>query len=869
MIVEDKTGYKNLCKIITRNCLNPLRYSVLNPAGCLSGKTSSDKMDIDYIAENHAGLIFISPEEKQLDSLRTKGIPDKNLFIRLDPENLYKTSRFRPCATTEVLYLKKSDFGFYKVLEAIKNASYIRKAKEKSNYLLTLHELSSLFAHNIDAIRNTLEIGERCNFRLKRERYIFPKADYSTLLKIVQSQQNRLDENVKQRLNYELQLIDKMDFSGLFLIAYTIGKFAREKDITINVRGSSNSSLVLHLMGLSVTNPLRFNLPFERFLNEVRSEPPDIDIDVEFHRRDEVMRFLFEEYGSQNTAQIATINHFRRRSSFRETCLAFGVSPGELKQIDLNRNEDLIKKIRNYASRIASLPNHVSVHIGGIVITPTRIDEFVPLCQSDKSIITHYDKDGIDYIGLVKLDILGVRGFPAIANLIHSPPAQDNTVFDLIGEGKTLGCFQIESPAMRSLLVRIKPRRIEDIAFSLALIRPGAADSGMKAEYLKQYEQDQIVRYFPDSILPLLEDTGGVPVYQEQILEIASAFAGFSLGEADKLRRAVSKQRSQETMNALRESFIKGAKQRAHSDEEIERVWQKISDFAGFGFNKAHSIAYGALAYLSAYTKKYNTTRFFASVISNHGGYYPTRAYVEEARRWGIKIRPPDVNLSQAAFKVLNGGIITGLAEIKNLSRRSISHIINHQPYPSLEQFFARVQPDIEEGVSLIKAGALDSFGLHRSLQFLLLLTHFKNRRHASQYNIVEQENLLKSLSMANKALGAPQLFADQFETLNFSPNFHPLKIIKPDRNLFIIDLKEGIPATIWGMIIVWRILRTKQGKLMAFISIDDETGLIETALFPEVYRKSKNIIGKFIGLTGYLKDYTFIVKEVLQDPCS
>ena len=846
ILVENAAGYKNLSKIVTRNCL--------------------EQATLQFIADHSQGLIFISADNNNLRFLRSTGVPMADLFINVNPTSRYPTSYFSPAATNEVLYLEKSDHQFHSVVNAIRQASFVQNSHPGFNYLLKSSEMSALFNHIPEALENTCAIGQRCNFTLKKTRYHFPENDHRLLLELLQPTWNRLDRQMKQRLSYELKVIEKTSFAGLFIAAYRIGQFTREKAITINVRGSGIASLTLHLLGLSIINPLRFNLPFERFLNYARAEPPDIDIDVEFHRRDEVLDFLCGKYGKDKTAQIATINHFRLRSAFRSAALAFGISPEELKNIKLHNQERLLNKIREYADRLTSLPNHVSVHIGGVVITPSRIDEFAPLYQSDQGIITHYDKDGIDYIGLVKFDILGVRGLPTIAHLVHQVPDEATDVFELIGQGKTMGCFQIESPPMRSLLVKMKPKRIEDIALALALIRPGATNSGMKEQYLQHYMKGEPVDYFPASLRHILQDTGGVPVYQEQILEIAGIFAGFTLAQADELRRAMTKARGLERINALRDKFIEGAYARGHSNADVERVWGKIQDFANFGFNKAHSADYGTLAYLSAHAKKHTPVEFFASVLSNHGGYYATAAYVEEARRWGIKILPPDVNSSQAAFHPADGGIITGLAEIKNLSARTIRNIVDQRPFRSAAEFFDRARPDIEEGISLIKAGALDSFGLAPPAQFLLLLSYLKNRKHAAQHKLVEQESLIRQLELASRSYDTRQAFLDQYATLNLSPNFHPLKLLKPGRNFFINDIKENVPVSFWGNVIVRRVIESKNNKLMAFISLDDETGVVEAVLFPDVYRKYKNLLGPILHLAGTHHDGTFIVERILAD---
>jgi DNA polymerase-3 subunit alpha/error-prone DNA polymerase len=640
-------------------------------------------------------------------------------------------------------------------------------------------------------------------------------------------------------------------FAPHFSLVYHLKEFALGKGIGMNVRGSAASSFILYMLGLSITDPLKHNLPFERFLNPQRTEPPDIDVDVEFNQREKLIKEIHQKFGSDHVAHISMVNRFKRRASFRETARAHGISPRELKNIGNHLEEKAIRSIHDLAEKIIGYPHYFSCHPSGIVITPEQIFNYVPLYPSPADQITHLDKDGIEMVGLVKIDILGVRGFPELYLSRDKIDFNDSRVYRFISKAKTLGCFQIESPMVRYMIKRISPKTTMDIANAIAIIRPGPARGGMKERFLKRIKGEERIDYPHPRLQDALFDTLGIPVYQEQILQIAHDFAHFSLSDGDMLRRAMTKARNPNSMKELRELFFTKARKMGYSLREIEPVWERIRAFSSFGFNKAHSITYATLAYLSAYQKFYEPLKFFCQVINNKGGYYPTAAYINEARRWKINILAPDVTKSDDKFTVYNSSLLTGLNEIRELTSETINRIMRLRPFKDGRDFFYRVRPSIDEGISLIKSSSLDAFG-HTWPELYFLLLDSKAPKDVIP-DFAGETPRFRDFHKQIKLL-------DQLKTIEFIPGSHILEIFYPKRRLRISNLSRMAKARITGTVLTRRTIRTRNNKLMCFLTVDDETGVLEVVIFPSKYDPGK--IGAIMDIAGNMQDDSLIAES-------
>jgi len=833
LIIQDEEGYRNLCKIITM--------------------VSFARIDTDYIKKHARGIILLTNSLKLLKEL---GASFSLKYYLLLPCHAVVDSTFPPVAANEIFYVTKKEKNLYRLMCAIKSNPY-EPNPVIPNHLLSNEKFSRIFAEYPTAIHNNIQLSEMCSYIPQNKGWVFPSSTQD-LRDIIQQKIKNLTAEEKKRLDQEYEIITNTGFAPHFSLVYHLKEFALERGIGMNVRGSAASSFILYALKLSITNPLKHNLPFERFLNPKRTEPPDIDVDVEFSQREKLIREIHQKFGSDHVAHISVINRFKRRASFRETARAYGITPRELKTIKNYIEEKTIREIHDLSGRIIGYPHYFSCHPSGIVITPKAICDYVPLYPSPADQITHLDKDGVEMVGLVKIDILGVRGFPALYLSKEKINFDDPDVYRFIGKAKTLGCFQIESPMVRYMLKRITPKTTMDIANAIAIIRPGPAQGGMKERFLKRIKGEEKIDYPHPKLQKALMDTLGIPVYQEQILQIAHDFAHFSLSDGDMLRRAMTKVRSPDSMKELEDLFFSKARNMGFDPREIAPVWGRIKAFSSFGFNKAHSITYATLAYLSAYQKYYEPLEFFCQVINNKGGYYPTIAYINEARRWDIKILAPDVKKSEANFRIYDSSLLTGLDEIRELSAETIRRIIKMRPFRDARDFFYRVRPSIEEGISLIKSGSLDPFkNTWPELYFLLLDSK------------ISKEVILRFCEKVPK-LGDFNDHAkvlDQLKTMGFIPEHHILEIFYAQRQVHISNLRDRAKARLISTLITRRTIRTRNNKLMSFLTMDDETDILEVVIFPNKYNPGQ--IGPIMEIAGTIQDDSLIADSYRNMPAA
>ena len=829
LFIKNQAGYKNLCQILT----------------CYAFKNLS----LEFLKKHSEGLVLISNSMRFLEELSPVF---SDIYFLLLPNSVLLPQKHIPIiGANEIFYVHQEERIIYRLLSAIKKFKP-EDIRKMPYYLIKPERFNRLYYLYPEVIKNLFKFAEICDYTPASAPWIFPKTE-KTLIEIINTKYRNLTSEEKKRLEFEHKIIKEMGFEPYFVLIYELKEFARERGIGMNVRGSAASSFILYLLGISIVNPLKYSLPFERFLNQKRSEPPDIDVDVEFNQRECLIGEIYKKFGNDYVARISMINRFQIRARFRDTARTYGISPAELKNLKDHFGEKLIDEITKVSERIDNFPHNFSCHPSGIVITPEPVCNYVPLYPSPQGAITNFDKEGIGIAGLVKLDILGVRGFPEFYIKKERIDFNDQSVYRFIAEAKTLGCFQIESPMVRQVLKRIKPKKLMDIANAIAIIRPGPAQGGMKEKFLKRLNGEEFIDYINPALKEILRETLGIPVYQEQILNMANSFAGFSLEDADLLRRAITKERNSNLISKIKERFYKQASYLGYTTKEIEEVWRRISAFSSFGFNKAHSITYATLAYLSAYQKLYNPLEFFCRLLNNEGGYYPLYAYINEARRWGIKILSPDLNQSDCGFFIKNGYLITGFNIIKDLSFPTIQKIIKLRPFKSAWHFFSLVQPDIEEGTSLIKSGALDLFGEPLpELYFILLQSSFYPIRRATaigQQNLVREELPEGCFSDFTQSV---KLQA-QFSVLDFLPSQHILEFLYPERRVRIVDINRRLnPNQLTCLMISKRTILTRNKKIMSFCTVDDETGVLDTTLYANQYKRESVL--PIINVKGYLK---------------
>ncbi|MDW7755292.1 MAG: DNA polymerase III subunit alpha [Brevefilum sp.] len=811
-------------------------------------------------------------------------------------------------ASQDIRYENAADQSTYRTLSAVRQ----NKRLDSINQNLDLIKQASFpnqedFKHRYqdipEAIENLQILTEKCQLKLPVGQRYYP--DFKTPSGISQSEYLKekaykgarkiypnIDEKITHRLNYELNIISEMGYEPIFLIVQDVINQARKLGIPTSSRGSAASSLVAHCLNITSPDPIALNLYFERFLNPARKKPPDIDTDIASHRRDEIIQYVFDTYGENHVAMVGTINRYRPKSALNDVAKVYGLSPETVRQLSkrvpssfsFRRSDDevdpfsgilrdqsipMIHKIINDAKAILDLPRHLSVHPGGIVIAPFPIRDLVPLVHSTSLGINHtqFDLDGVEELGLVKIDLLGIRGLTVLGevankirswrlsefnqglDVLESIPGKDPETEQTISKAQTIGCFQIESPGMRATLKEINAKYVEDIMAALALYRPGPLKGGLRDAFVRRFRGDEPIEHLHPSLSNLLGDTFGVILYQEQVLRIAHELGGLTVAQADILRRAMSHFDPGGIMDTLRRQFIEGAlKNKGVSIEIGERIWDMMSAFAGYGFPKAHAASYARLAWNAAWCKTHFPAEFMAAVLSYGGGYYSQRVYLMETRRLGLSVSPPHINHSNHRFKVAypNGRpkLYMGLDQVRDLTQKTIDSIIKNRPFHSLEDFIIRVDPHKKEAENLIMCDALE--GLVNIPEALERISH---KHPAGQLLLFSERKQIEDWDAEKK-------YKAQLEILGASLASSPLEQfageIQSSGAISTIEAEKSVgeKVKIAGMRQTYRRFRTKSKQTIAVLTLEDLEGSLQILISPYLYRQNHLVlqeIGPFI----------------------
>ncbi len=798
-------------------------------------------------------------------------------------------------------------------------------------YFKSDKEMKGMFLDIPEAIDNTLKIAQECNLEIPLGKWVLPKfptpnneSPEEYLKKIVEERKERVknypEKVVNDRINYELDIIIKKGYATYFLIVQDFVNWAKNNGIGVGPgRGSAAGSLVAYIIGITDLNPLDYNLPFERFLNPERPTPPDIDIDFADRRRDEVLSYVTKKYGEDKVAQIITFGSMEARLAVRDVARALGLSYSQgdriAKMIPFGKQgfamtistaleesaplkfayqtEPDVKKVLDIARKLEGLPRHSSVHAAGVVISDKPLTEYVPLQRDTKEgkIITQYDMYCLDLnavsnqkaVGLLKVDFLGLRNLTILEEAIkyveknsgkkidiHHIPMDDKKTYQLIAEGNTIGVFQLESGGMRKLAKDLKPTKITDISAMVALYRPGPMD--LIPMFLEGKKNPKKIKYLHPDLKPILEETYGVLVYQEQVMEIAHKLAGYSMSEADNLRMAMGKKKK-ELMKKEKEKFLKGCLKNGYKKQMIEELWNFMEKFASYGFNKPHSASYGLIAYWTAYMKANYPVEYMTALLSAElqGVAGPQREIkmsqaIEECNRMGIKVLPPDINKSEMNFTIEGPSIRFGLSAIKNVGEAAIESILTARkdgPFSGFKDFLYRVdlrKVNKKTVESLIKAGAFSQFANKSTLmthypQLVNEVQTFKEKVAKGQFDLFETSIDSSSKKDNFKLLpefSEEELFAMEKEVIGFLIGKNPLskfkKIIDEKITKKIGDLTEednNKSVILAGVISGKKVIKTKKdNNEMAIIQVFDETGNVEVVIFPKVFAKIKSFIG-------------------------
>ena len=943
LIAENEEGYRNLCRAITES------------------KLGGSPLSIEKLAAYREGLFALCGGPGALEPARS--VFADRLYAELantgtrdshrEAEALIEAARRLavPCAASNrVAFADPGAYHLHRTLSAIRTICPItrippREVADGECYLKPPAEMEELFSaypysEAPEAVPNTREIAAACDFKFNLGGRLFPAADlppsetaFSHLAKLcfagAAERYRPLTSGALERLHTELETIDALGFTPYFLVVHDIAKFCRERGIPAAGRGSAAGSMVAYVLGITYIDPLEHDLYFERFLSPTRDDPPDIDLDVSWCRRDEVLDYIYKRFGADRVAMICTYATMKARMAVRDVAKAMGLSPEEVDRFtrnlphcrasqieaaasaipscrDLPLNREPYRSILATCNRLDGFPRHLSIHVGGVVIADRPLTDLVPLERAAKGlVITQYDMGPIEKLGLVKMDILGQKGLSVIedaareASRNHAArldpqgfPRDDPDTLRLLSEGRTLGVFQIESPGMRSLLQAMKPGSIEDLTLSIALIQPGASGSGMKELFLLRRAGREPVVYLHPDLEPILAESLGTFVYQEQVMRAAVALAGFTPAEADDLRRAMTHSRSSERMEATRSGFLEGARGRGVPGPVARAVFESLARFSGYGFPKAHAATYGEFAYQAAFLKARFPAEFMAAVLANEAGFYHHSVYVEEAKRLGVRVALPDINHSDADYCVKDGTLYFGLWRVKGISHLTVESILEARagfPFTSLSDFLSRVEAGEEEVATLIKCGAFDSLENTRPELLWKLKMMYPQARAARRAGADEPLPNLAGVRKVSPPEALPRLpdytraqkLAMELAYLEASVSAHPLEILVPEELERAVKSSElpdrlGETVSLVGWLIAQRRAVTKNREYMQFLTLEDLAGTFEVTIFPRDYRRLGAVIGRSraFKVTGLVGDRTGSVSIIATDleplaPCA
>ncbi|MBP1764437.1 MAG: polymerase alpha subunit [Firmicutes bacterium] len=935
LLAENNQGYRNLVELVSRANLEGFYYKpridfellkeyhegLICLSACIAGEIPSRLLKDDPEGAEKilcSYLDLFGPQHFFLE-LQDHDMPEQKRVNAVLLE-LAKKYGVGLVATNDIHYINKKDAECHDVLLCIQTGKLVddpgrMRFPNHEFYLKDEPEMEGLFAQYPDALANTVRIAERCNVTLDfDQRYLpeFPVPDglspdaYLRRLceEALPARYQAVTETVRERMEYELSIISRMGFSGYFLVVWDFINYARLQKIPVGPgRGSAAGSIVSYLLQITNIDPLRYGLLFERFLNPERITMPDIDIDFCYERRGKVIEYVAERYGADRVAQIITFGTMAAKGAVRDVGRALNMPYGEVDRIaklipnelgitlkkalhvsselkNAYDNEDEVHKLLDLAIAVEGLPRHASTHAAGLVIAKEPLTHYVPLQNSAEGFpTTQYDKDRIEELGLLKMDLLGLRTLTVIGDTIamlaqgrgisldiDSIPLQDEKTSKLLTNGETAGVFQMESSGMTNLVRELKPEGFADLIPLVALYRPGPLGSGMVKDFIEGRHGVKKVTYILPQLEPILADTFGVILYQEQVMQIASVLGGFTLGQADLLRRAMGKKKP-EVIAGQRVTFLAGASVRGIEPSTAAEIFDLMAKFADYGFNKSHSAAYALVAYQTAYLKAYYPCEFMAALLSSIMDVSEKVGfYIEECRRMGIQILPPDINASKAGFTVDEKAIRFGLAAVKNVGENAIQNIASVRAesgkFDSLVDFCSRVDMRVVNKrviESLIKCGAFDSLGAKRSQLIAVLdraadVAASRQKDSASgQIGLFGEETLnrVDEIQLPDiDEFPQEEILALEKEITGFYVTGHPLDRYRSKMSAFtpidaIINhqVADGGSVKIGGLIVTAKRINTKKGDMMCFATVEDFSGSIEVVVFPQVFARTNRLL--------------------------
>ncbi len=969
LLAENETGYKNLIKIVTAGFVDGFYYKprvdfellkeysegLIVLSACLAGELPKAILNVGYDAAKKIAEKYIEVfgKENYFIEIQDHGIADQR---RSNPEliRLAKELGVGLVATNDIHYVEKTDAEAQDVLMCIQMDRTVddperMRFETEEFYLKSPEEMENLFSYIPEALENTVKIAKRCNLEFDFNTRHLPsyevpegKEHFEYLKELCFSGlENRYEnpsEDLKKRLDFELDVIKNMGFVDYFLIVWDFIHYAKNNGVMVGPgRGSAAGSIVSYTLGITDIDPIRYNLLFERFLNPERVSMPDIDVDFAPEGRQKVINYVVEKYGADKVSQIITFGTLKAKLCIRDVGRALNIPysevdkvaklvPNDLKMtidkalevsVDLKALYDTdpkIKKLIDTAKSLEGLPRHKSTHAAGVVITEEPTVNYIPLQTNDEAVTTQFVKDTVEELGLLKMDFLGLKNLTIIENAINiieenkgikpdmSKISYDiKEVYDNIATGNTDGVFQIESAGMKSFMQELKPTSLEDIIAGISLYRPGPMDS--IPMYIHNKNHPEAITYKHPMLKDILEVTYGCMVYQEQVMQIVRNLAGYSLGQADLMRRVISKKKLAQ-MEVERQNFIYGKKDEAGNevikgcinngiDEKTAiEIFDEMYDFANYAFNKSHAAAYAYVTYQTAYLKTFYPIEFMASLISSADDMDKANAYIRNAKKMGIEICPPDINKSTDSFTVEGNSIRFGLSAIKNVGKGFIQRLVAERrengEFTGFSDFVSRmIDKEINKRAveGMIACGAFDSMGIKRSQLMEVYEDVINSEGSARRGNVSGQFSLFDEIEESNEIEFPNKPEFSKRELLKLEKQYigmylsgHPIeefeakieKITKyntasvlnafekdDEGNVTVIDnaIKDGMYITLCGIISTRKNKITRNNSQMAFVTIEDMYGSIESLIFPKILTIYSHLLQEenVVILTGRL----------------
>ena len=890
-------------------------------------------------------IVILSQSQCDLDNLsftlsRFSGVMGDRCYLSLQNfleygdtrriallDNLASKVNVSTVVTNDVHYHDLTRRKLQDTLTAIKNRCTVDNAGYKlfvnaERHLKSADAMSALFPNHKEAISRTVEIAERCSFSLDQLIYEYPDDEappgttpqkHLTDLTWAGAQDrypSGIPDQVCLQIKHELQLIDELSYANYFLTVHDIVQYARKRGILCQGRGSAANSAVCYCLGITAVDPTKIDLLFERFISAERGEPPDIDVDFEHERREEVIQYIYKKYGRERAGLAATVIHYRGRSAMREVARAMGLSRDvedslskasvierlskknklPLREVGLSENDPRIIRTLQLASEISGFPRHLSQHVGGFVITRGRLDDLVPIANATMEGRTtiEWDKDDLDTLGFLKIDVLGLGMLSCIRKAFEllqqhhqheidlaTVPAEDPEVYKMLSRADSVGVFQVESRAQMTMLPRLKPRAFYDLVIEVAIVRPGPIQGDMVHPYLRRRNGEEEVTFPSESLREVLGKTYGVPLFQEQAMKIAIVAAGFTPAEADGLRRAMATFRRMGTIQQYREKMIRGMIARGYEEDFANRCFKQIEGFGDYGFPESHAASFALLVYVSAWIKYHHPAIFACSLLNSQPmGFYAPAQIVGDARKHGVKIYPPDVNYSHwnSTIEITAEGLDAlrlGLRQIKGFRKDFADQLItarkmgNGRPFFDIDDFARRSNLPKSVLEQLADADAFQSINLSR--RQALWSTQRVNSNQAPLFiesgeGIVEQKVHLPSMGLGEEV-------SHDYRTIHLSLKDHPLSLL---RNLMtsmraisakkLSKIENGGVVSVSGLVISRQRPGTASGVI--FATLEDETGSANVIIWPSVFEKyrKETLVSKLLLVRGELQREGFVI---------